>query len=136
MLIFNPHSRRGQKRCSAAPREAAAAAARAEWCVRSVANVKSQFKILGRVLFIIWKDTKYLLLICDLLVQHTALHPCAGWPDSSPSQHTMAHPETGEELKQGWALEERESFIKNCAKKTVTVKQLWQLYLNPMLTRI
>ena len=38
----------------------------------------------------------------------------------------MAHPETGEELIQGWALEERESFVRNCAnyaKKTVTVKQ-------------
>lgn len=39
MLIFNPHSRRGQKRCSAAAREAAAATARAEWCVRLLANV-------------------------------------------------------------------------------------------------
>lgn len=48
----------------------------------------------------------------------------------------MAHPETAEALKQGWALEERDGFVKNCAKKTVTVKQLRQFYLNPMLTRI
>lgn len=134
MLLFKPHSRRGQKRFSAAVREAAAANANAERFVRSSASVCLSSRFWDVFLFIIWKDRKYLLLIS--LVQHTALYLCAGWPNSSPSQHTMAHPETAEALKQGWTLEERHGFVKNCAKKTVTVKQLWQLYLNPMLTRI
>lgn len=75
-------------------------------------------------------------MICDLLVQHTALHPCAGWPDSSLSQYTMAHPETGEELKQGWALEEREFYKELCEEDSnskTTLTALSQPYVDTYL---
>lgn len=78
----------------------------------------------------------YLSLTCDLLVQQTVLNPCAGRPDSSLSHHTEAHPETGGALRQGWTLEETDSSVKNCEKKTVTAKHLRQLYLNLMSTYI
>lgn len=104
------------------------------WAVCQVVGQRmSQFKILGRVF--IYHLKRWKVSVVDITcTTHSFISLCR-MAQQQPFPAHNGTPRKSRSIKARMGFR-RDGFVKNCAKKTATVKQLRQLYLNPMLTRI